>query len=449
MATETRAPGTDGTQGHRKVALLLVVIATIASILMAFAIWANRQLLETDSWVETSAELLQQEAVTDALATYLVDELYANVDVQGEIAQILPPQLAPLAGPAAGAIKSGADTVAKRALQGPKVQGLWRQANESAHGLFIEAIEGGSGNVSTAGGVVTLNLAGIVAELTGELGLPDLSDKLPPDVAQLEVLQSDELESVQDGASALKKIAWVLVVVTLLLYVIAVAISGPKRRETLRAVGYSFVFSGTVILLARHWGGNALVESLVENPANETAVRDVWDIGTSMLAEIGGAAVLYGIAIVLSAWLAGPTKIATAIRGGMAPYLRQPQIAFGGAAALILLLFVWQPTEGTTRLAPSLILIALILLGVEMLRRRTIAEFPDRLETGSPSEWAASLGAKARGALGRGGGSGAAAEDPKISALAALADLHERGALDDDEFAAEKERVLAGTPGSS
>ena len=443
-----------GPTGHRKVALVLVVVATITSILMAFALWANRQLLETDSWTETSAELLYEQTITDALAVYLVDEIYANVDVQGEIARLLPPDLVFFAGPAASALKSGADNVAKRALQAPKVQGLWRQANETAHGLFIEVIEGGGDRISTEGGTVTLNLAGIVDEITAELGLPNLADKLPPDVAELEIIQSDEIELAQDGASLLKKVAWVLVVLTLLLYITAVAISGPKRRETLRAVGYSFAISGAVVLLVRDWAGNALVESLVENPANETAVRNVWDIGTSMLAEIGGAGILYGIAIIIAAWLAGPTKVATSVRGGMAPYLRQPHIALGGAAVLLLLLVIWSPTEGTDRLAPSLLLIVLILLGVEMLRRRTIAEFPDRVETSSPGDWAASLSARARGAFAsrsRAGGSGteAAAADPKLEALAQLADLRERGVLDEEEFAAEKTRVLAGSGSGS
>jgi hypothetical protein len=444
---EQAAASAEASTGHRKLALVLVVIATITSIIMAFALWANRQLLETESWTETSSELLAEPAITDALGVYLVDQIYSNVDVQGEIAKRLPPELAPLAGPAAGALRSGADTVAKDALQTTQVQALWRAANEKAHTLFVDAIEGGSGNVSTEGGVVTLDLASIVSQVTANLGLPDLSDKLPPNVAQLEILESNELESAQDIVSLFKKVSWVLVFLTLGLYVVAVAISGSKRRETLRAVGYSFAFAGAVVLLARNWAGNALVESIAENPANETAVRDVWDIGTSMLAEIGGAAVLYGVAIVIAAWIAGPTKLATGIRDWMAPYIRQPHISVGVAVALILLLFIWSPTEGTSRLVPSLILIVLIFLGVEMLRRRTIAEFPDRVETSSPSEWASAIGERARGAWAsrRGGAAPASGGDPKLDALSQLADLKERGVLDEQEFAAEKERVLAGS----
>ena len=39
------------------------------------------------------------------------------------------------------------------------------------------------------------------------------------------------------------------------------------------------------------------------------------------------------------------------------------------------------PTVGTHRLVPSLLLIALLALGFEFLRRQVIREFPDRVAT--------------------------------------------------------------------
>ena len=45
--------------------------------------------------------------------------------------------------------------------------------------VYSEVIEGGSGNVSTAGGVVTLDLGSIVSQITTQLGLPEVSLRLP------------------------------------------------------------------------------------------------------------------------------------------------------------------------------------------------------------------------------------------------------------------------------
>src|SRR3954451_16080602 len=119
--------------GRRTVARGLVVLASILAFAGILAVWANRQLLDTDNWTKTSTELLQRPVIRQQLAGFLVDQLYANVDVQGELAQALPPRIQPLAGPAASGLRELADRVALRALENPHVQGLWADANRQAH----------------------------------------------------------------------------------------------------------------------------------------------------------------------------------------------------------------------------------------------------------------------------------------------------------------------------
>ena len=74
-----------------------------------------------------------------------------------------------------------------------------------------------------------------------------------------------------------------------------------------------------VLLLIRRVGGNAVVNGLVKVPANKPAVHDVWNIGTSLLYSIAVAMIVYGIVIVAAAWLAGPTRPATAHPKGHGP----------------------------------------------------------------------------------------------------------------------------------
>src|SRR6476620_7386928 len=96
--------GETAAESRRAVPLILINVASVIAVLASFAIWAKRQVLETDTWVDTSSRLLQDPAIQDGLSDFLVDQLYANVDVQAEIAAQLPPQLAPLAGPISGGI---------------------------------------------------------------------------------------------------------------------------------------------------------------------------------------------------------------------------------------------------------------------------------------------------------------------------------------------------------
>jgi hypothetical protein len=66
-----------------------------------------------------------------------------------------------------------------------------------------------------------------------------------------------------------------------------------------------------------------------------------------------------------------------AARRGLAPYLREPRYAYGALAVIVLVLLVWGPTPATRLVIPALVLVALLVLGLEVLRRQTAREFPE------------------------------------------------------------------------
>ena len=72
---------------------VLIWVTTVLAVLAILAVWANRQLLNPNNWSNTSAKLLENAAVRDATSNYLVNQLYANVDVAGELKGRLPAQL--------------------------------------------------------------------------------------------------------------------------------------------------------------------------------------------------------------------------------------------------------------------------------------------------------------------------------------------------------------------
>ena len=217
-----------------------------------FALWAKRQLLETETWNTTSEQLIQDADIKAAVSNFIVTTIFDNTDVEATLAERLPPELKPLAGPAAGALRSAAPDVALKALESPKVQQLWLEATAAAQSKLIALIEDKGEFVSTAGGVVTLDLKSLLEAVTAELGLPGkLVAKLPSSTTSIEIMKSSELSSAQKGLKALKAAAYVLTALTLLLFAAAVFLAGDRRRETLRAVGFSFIVIGVIILFAR------------------------------------------------------------------------------------------------------------------------------------------------------------------------------------------------------
>lgn len=426
---------------HHRLVVAILVVATLLGFLSVFAIWVKRQALETDTWTETSTKLLENEDIQTALAGYMVDTLYANVDVRAELAKALPPKAQPLAGPVAGGIRELANKLALEALSRPKVQQLFSEASRSAHTLFLNLVDDGGGALSTGGGAVTLDLGQIVGQLGSQLGL-DASGKLPPDAASIELIESDQLSAAQDVVKLLKGLSLILPLIALALYALVVYLARGWRREAVRAWGLSWVLIGILVLAVRSLAGSAVVGSLASTESVKPAVSAVWDVGTSLLRDGGAAMIIYGVVIFLGAVLTGPLGVARRARRFLAPLLRERSSAYAAVAAIIVLLLWWSPTEGFRRPLPSLVLFGLLIAGVEMLRRQTLREYPDETWETLRDRWAGLFSRLRQGPAAE----PAAAAGPaagRIGDLERLAGLRDSGALSAHEFEQEKERILA------
>src|SRR3954470_17289520 len=113
---------------HRVAVRVLVILASFLAFLAIFTSWIDRQALDTNQWVDTSGKLLEDKEISDALAIYSVDQLYASVDVAAILKKRLPPDLQPVSSPLAAGIREFATRAAQQAFQSPRVQTLWKDA---------------------------------------------------------------------------------------------------------------------------------------------------------------------------------------------------------------------------------------------------------------------------------------------------------------------------------
>jgi hypothetical protein len=261
---------------RRGVAMALVVIATLALFVAIFALWLNRQALNTDNWAKTSSELLEEPVVQARLAERLTDQLFASVDVEAALQDVLPPRAEPLAGPAANALRGQVEKTARRALQRPDVQALWVDANRGAHEQLMTVLEGGGTTVSTSQGDVVIDLKALLAKLQESTGVGGrLRKVLPASATQIRVFRSDELSTAQDVVRVLRPLPVVLVLVAIGLVAVAMLIAPDWRRRAVRAFGIGLIIAGLGALLVRSVAGDAFVNSLATTAAAEPAVAEV------------------------------------------------------------------------------------------------------------------------------------------------------------------------------
>ncbi|HEU5490893.1 MAG TPA: SHOCT domain-containing protein, partial [Gaiellaceae bacterium] len=420
--------------------------------------WINRVALNTGTFTDTSSALLDDDEIRSAVANRAVDELFANVDVQAEVEEQLPKDYKGLSGAATAGLRQASYQIVDRALEQPVFQDLFRVALEESHTTLVEVLEGGGDRVSTNEGEVTLDLRAIIIEAADRIGIGEqVVDRIPADAGQIVVLRSDELDTAQDVFQLLKTLAWVLPLLTLVAFGLAVWLSGDRRRA-IRGIGWVVVVVGLLGLVAARLTKNYVVDSLVERRDDRQAAGNAWDILTELMRGSFRLMVVVGLLFVLAAWLAGPGRRALTVRGWLAPGLQSRAWAYVVLAVLGLLLLFTASMVDFTRLLVVALLVALGATWIEVTRRQTLREFPDaqgtafladtweRLSNWWDRQWAAITqpsttppSPRVEPAV-----SPVAPATDVASRLTALSELHARGALSDEEFASAKARVLAG-----
>jgi hypothetical protein len=396
----------------------ILVLATIVATVTIFAIWAQRQVADTDNWTDTTTQLLENEKVRNALGTYLVQELFAAAPIEDGLRNALPPNLQPLAGPAAAGLRQVAQRNAPRVLGTTAALNAWSTANERGHALLLKILRG----ERAPNGEVTLNLGGLATQIADSTGLPPSAvQKLPPNVAELTVLKSSQLEAAQTGFDVLEELPLVLGLLLVALFAAAIGLS-PDRRRTILSCGLCLVIAGIAVLAARRVGGKLVVDALADAPNAHAAAGDVWEIATSLLVAAASGALLLGAFVVLGAWLAGPGRRAVALRRWATPTFRdRPALVHGTLAALLLLLIWWGPVPWTRNFW-ALLVVAIVSFGwLEWLRRRTAEEFPDVVAGQWSPPWRRALQARRLERLDR---------------------LHAGGVLTQEEFEREKAALI-------
>jgi hypothetical protein len=447
----------------------IFALAVVLGVFAVLAVWIHRQVLDTNNWTKTSSQLLADPKIQAAVGDLLVTELFNSVDVGAELKSVLPTEVEGLAAPAAAGLRTLAEQIAPRVLATSQVQNAWRLANRTAQLELLHILNGGGKTISTNNGVVALQLRPLLTQLAAQLGLQQqfeavqsklqgstgaaargavqekLGVKLPPQSGSIVILRSSQLKTAQNIVKAIKGLAIILPLITLLLFLLAVWLADGWRRVAIRTTGWCLVGIGLLAVLARRILSNTVVNSLVKAPANRPAVHQVLAIGTSLLYDIAIAMITYGLVVVVAAWIAGHTRPAVALRRALAPSLREhAPYAYAIAALFLLLVVIWGPFPSTREPLPIIGFAILLGLGVYALRTMTEAEFPDAQHGDSMHSLRSWYSERRHSSFltRHSGTTGGPTGDTRISDLERLASLHDRGILTDDEFRAQKTALL-------
>ncbi|MCU7730439.1 hypothetical protein ODJ79_42545 [Actinoplanes sp. KI2] len=418
---------------RRVAAAVFIMITAFALVTSVVGVWAATTVLSTDRWVSTVAPLPKDPKIAAAVAEYSTDQLFTAINVQQRIADVLPPQAAFIAGPVTGQLRTQIQNTVYKVMQSDQFQRIWVGVNARVHARVLDIIEGKSQTVTAQQDKVEIDLLPLINQVIRALSdqlptlfgktitLPDLSSgeipdnlrarvqdalgvTLPENFAQFTVYDNGQLYAVQQSVEAAKRYLVLFVTATILLLLIALAIS-PWRRRTLLQLGLWLVVAAVAVTAVLRGVRDQLLNQVPDGVYREGVAAAVTSV-FSLLRTRGTQLIWIGAILAVVCYLFGPGRGATWLRaqvrrgavitgratargarwlGGNAPgwtaahrdVLRVGGLVVGGILALLL--------SSWTSLLVILIVVAAYELAVTLIGRT------DRLPDGSLSESDGSL----------------------------------------------------------
>ncbi|MCX6394833.1 MAG: SHOCT domain-containing protein [Solirubrobacterales bacterium] len=467
-----------GSRGNRVAASVLVVLATILSIISVYAVWVDQQVLNPDNWADTSTKLLQNKEVRTQTAVFITDKIYENVDVQAEIEKALPTDASILAGPAADALRGLAQTGIEKSLGTSEAQSVWKSAHRALDQQVVDVInQTNTGFLQYQGDNVQLDLREAAIKIGDRLGLKSQAEKIKPGQATLTIFSSSDIGQFRTVARFLQGLAVIGPLLAFLFFSLAVAVNRGRRRRTVVISAAALILAALIALAAKGVAETPVVDALATTDAAKPAAKATWEIATGMLNSIATSTIWLAVLVLIFSTLGGPWKFAVTFRRWVAPWVNQrPAIAFGVAYSLFLLFLIWGPVPAFRQWVTVAIFLVLVGLAVWALRRETLVEFPEA-SSDDAVEKLKEAWTELKETLGSGiskgaeGASSAAKQvrdkattstgsdhptkvdnsdaptasqtpEPGVDGLERLAALHASGALTAEEFAAAKAKLL-------
>ena len=372
----------------RRIAVgLLVALSCLLVLLSTTEVWAHRTLLNTGAFVGTVGPVINNPAVTSAVAVRATDELFTELNLQARLKDALPPKASFAAAPVASATKGFVAGQLATVMASPQFQAIWTATLTAMHQLLVAVLRGQhTAAVSTSGGYIVLNtvplinqalgkVSGLASSLTGKpVTLPAITSADPPqqavnklskalgvtlpsDFGQITLVKSSDLAQAQRGVQAFDRFTLVLPLVTIVLIALSLWLSVNRRRTVLQlAAGVSLLMIAERRVTLHEQGTLAsgahnpqVAQIVLGDLLHGFFVLTAWVLGVALVVLV--IAVLsgpYRWAVALRSWVKRTWRGITAARsadsrgqvaGWMASHAAGLQLA-GAVVAGILLLIV-------------------------------------------------------------------------------------------------------------
>jgi len=325
---ETTGAAVGGERWRSIVAVVLIVVGCILAPLAVTAVWANRQVSDTDRYVETVAPLAKDPAVQAAVAARVSAAILQALDVpaltsdvvDGLAKQNLPPRaiagLRALEVPLNNGIEGFVNSSVTKVIKSNQFAALWVAANKSAHAALVNLMSGNqSGAITAQNGQVTLNLGPIIAQVKQQLISAGytVAERIPSIDKSFVLVQSDSVTKLQGLYRLLNTLGYWLPIIALAFLAIGIFVAHGHRRALIGAcigVVIGMLAVGVAIAIGRVY----YLDAVPSNVLPREAAENIFDTIVRFLRTGLRATAVLALVVAIGAFFTGPSPTATRTR---------------------------------------------------------------------------------------------------------------------------------------
>lgn len=317
---QTSSPGRARRGGVRTVfAVVLVVLGSLFSLSAGLALFARNQVLNTDRYVAEVGPLSKDPAISSALATVVTNQLFSQVNVENELKKILPSRLDVLAAPLAGTIRSSTTAAAEKVIRSDQFNRVWIQMNRRMHSAVVSVLTGKSGSTVSAdkNGTVKLDLHQLAVNVVKQLDSQGITvfDKVPVNAigGQVTLFTAPGLVKAQRVTNLLNDLAIFLPILALVCFAGAIAVARRHRRALIwSALGLASAMA--ILTIALGLVRSYVISASEGHAFTPAAMESLLDALLQGFIDALRIIFIVGLLAALTAWLAGSSRPARAIR---------------------------------------------------------------------------------------------------------------------------------------
>jgi hypothetical protein len=308
-------------------AVLLIVIASVLSLLAVLSVWARDELTDTNRFVATMAPLAHdprvQAAVSDRVTTAVVQQInvpaLVNQLSQAAAQNGVPPAAANLIKGLSGPIGSGLTSLVGGAVDkivtSDAFATIWANAIRAAHSSMEKALTGeGGGTVQLTNNEVTIDLGPVIDQVKAQLvnsGFA-LAANIPTVHTQFTVFASPEIGKIRTYFRLLQLLGNWLPLIAVLVAAGGVYLASNRRRALIGAalgVAAAMLLLGVVLTVFRSY----FLDQLPAD-ASPSAAGAVFDALVHFLRQAVRSVGVLAVLVALGAFFLGPSRVATTVR---------------------------------------------------------------------------------------------------------------------------------------